>query len=213
MTSAINPTNINGQYPVAGQDNNSQGFRDNFTNTQTNFEFARNEITELQNKAILKTSLTGSGNVLNNNMGNAVISNAQLVGQTSTVVTGLGTGGNVTNGTASIVFGAGSYQVATTQGNTQINLTGWPGPGLYATVRLQLTTTAANATITVPSSISNANNASYTSLQYIKGVDIANSQITIADTGTYVFEFSSSDGGSNVFIQDLTRGANAAPAT
>jgi hypothetical protein len=207
MTSAINPNNIDGQYPVAGQDNNSQGFRDNFTNTKTNFQFARDEITELQNKAILKTALTGSGNVLNNNMGNAVISNAQLIGQTTNVVTL----GNVTSSTANIVFGVGSYQTATTQGNTQLNLTGWPSAGLYATVRLQLTTTAANATVTVPSSISANTSTGYTSLQYIIGRTAASNVITISNTGTYVFEFSSPDGGGNVFIQDLTRGANATP--
>ena len=55
MTSAINPNNIDGTYPIAGQDNNSQGFRDNFTNTKTNFEFAAEEITELQNKAIFNS--------------------------------------------------------------------------------------------------------------------------------------------------------------
>ena len=206
MTSAINPNNIDGQYPVAGQDNNSQGFRDNFTNTKTNFQFAADEITELQNKAILKTALTG--NSLNNNMGNAVISNAQLIGQTTNVVTL----GNVTNSTANVVFGVGSYQVATTQGNTSLSLSGWPSSGLYATVRLQLTTTAANANITVPTSVSANTSVSYTSFQYIKGVDTANSLITISDTGTYVFEFSTADGGSSVFVQDLTRGANATPA-
>jgi hypothetical protein len=205
MTSAINPNNIDGQYPVAGQDNNSQGFRDNFTNTKTNFEFARDEITALQGNAILKTALTGT--TLNNNMGNAVISNAQLIGQTTNVVTL----GNVTASTANIVFGVGSYQTATTQGNTQLNLTGWPSAGLYATVRLQLTTTAANANITVPASISANTNASYTSLRYIIGRTAASNVITISDTGTYVFEFSSPDGGGNVFIQDLTRGANATP--
>jgi hypothetical protein len=205
MTSAINPNNIDGQYPVAGQDNNSQGFRDNFTNTKTNFQFARDEITALQGNAILKTALTGT--TLNNNMGNAVISNAQLIGQTTNVVTL----GNVTASTANIVFGVGSYQTATTQGNTQLNLTGWPSAGLYATVRLQLTTTAANATVTVPSSISANTNASYTSLQYIIGRTAASNVITISNTGTYVFEFSSPDGGGNVFIQDLTRGANATP--
>jgi hypothetical protein len=207
MTSAINPNNIDGQYPVAGQDNNSQGFRDNFTNTKTNFQFAADEITELQSKAILKTSLTGSGNVLNNNMGNAVISNAQLIGQTTNVVTL----GNVTSSTANIVFGVGSYQTATTQGNTSLNLSGWPSAGLYATVRLQLTTTVANATILVPASISSNTNASYTSLRYIIGRTAASNVITISNTGTYVFEFSSPDGGGNVFIQDLTRGANATP--
>jgi hypothetical protein len=207
MPSAIDPNNIDGQYPVAGQDNNSQGFRDNFTNTKTNFQFAANEITELQGNAILKTALTGT--TLNNNMGNAIISNAQLIGQTTNVVTL----GNVTNVTANVVFGAGSYQLATTQGNTSLNFSGWPSSGLYATVRLQLTTTAANANITVPASIGANTNASYSSLRYIRGVNLANSQITISTTGTYVFEFSSADGGGNVFIQDLTRGANATPAT
>ena len=34
---AISFQPIDGAYPVAGQDNNSQGFRDNFTNTNSNF--------------------------------------------------------------------------------------------------------------------------------------------------------------------------------
>jgi hypothetical protein len=211
MTSAINPNNIDGQYPVAGQDNNSQGFRDNFTNTRTNFEFAKNEITELQNKAILKTALVGG--TLQNNMGNAVISNAQLIGQTTNVVTL----GNVTNSTVAVVFGSGSYQIATTQGNTQLNLTGWPSSGLYATVRLQLTIPAntVSANITVPSSISSNASIGYASLTYIKGADVGNANITLSNPEsypqTYVFEFSTPDGGGNVFIQDLTRGANATP--
>lgn len=48
MTSLINPTNIDGTYPIAGQDNDSQGFRDNFTNIKNNLETARLEITALQ---------------------------------------------------------------------------------------------------------------------------------------------------------------------
>ena len=48
MASNINPNNIDGAYPVAGQDNNSQGFRDNFTNIKTNFQFTEDEINDLQ---------------------------------------------------------------------------------------------------------------------------------------------------------------------
>ena len=66
MTSAINPNNIDGAYPVAGQDNNSQGFRDNFTNTKTNFQYAADEITDLQSKVVLKQALTGT--TLDNDM-------------------------------------------------------------------------------------------------------------------------------------------------
>ena len=54
MASQINPNNIDGNYPVAGIPNNTQGMRDNFTETRTNFQYARDEITELQNKVVLK---------------------------------------------------------------------------------------------------------------------------------------------------------------
>lgn len=48
MTSQINPNNVNTAYPVAGQDNSTQGFRDNFTNIKLNFTYAANEISALQ---------------------------------------------------------------------------------------------------------------------------------------------------------------------
>jgi len=66
MTSNINPNNIDGTYPVAGQDNNSQGFRDNFTNTRSNFQYAADEISDLQSNAILKSALAGT--TLDNDM-------------------------------------------------------------------------------------------------------------------------------------------------
>jgi len=75
MTSNINPNNIDGTYPVAGQDNNSQGFRDNFTNTKTNFQYAADEITDLQTKAVLKSALTGT--TLDNDMGGQLLYNYQ----------------------------------------------------------------------------------------------------------------------------------------
>ena len=84
MTSAINPNNIDGAYPVAGQDNNSQGFRDNFTNTATNFQYAADEISDLQAKVVLKEALTGT--TLNNDMGGSVLSNAELQDMSETVV-------------------------------------------------------------------------------------------------------------------------------
>jgi hypothetical protein len=52
MTSQVNPNNIDGTYPVAGQDNDSQGFRDNFTNIKTNFQYAEDEINDLENEIV-----------------------------------------------------------------------------------------------------------------------------------------------------------------
>src|SRR6056300_385636 len=48
MSSNISTTNIDDNYPVAGQDNDSQGFRDNFQNIKTALTTAKTEITGLQ---------------------------------------------------------------------------------------------------------------------------------------------------------------------
>lgn len=64
MSSNINPNNINGNFPVAGQDNDSQGFRDNFTNILNNFSFAASEISDLQNQVTaLETYYSTTGNI------------------------------------------------------------------------------------------------------------------------------------------------------
>ena len=76
MTSQINPNNIDGNYPVPGVPNNTQGFRSNFTETATNFQYAADEITDLQNKAVLKQALAGT--TLDNNKNDGLISAVKL---------------------------------------------------------------------------------------------------------------------------------------
>ena len=48
MTSAINTTQLNENFPTAGVDNDSQGFRTNFSNIKTNLESSKTEISDLQ---------------------------------------------------------------------------------------------------------------------------------------------------------------------
>ena len=48
MASNIDTTSIDATFPVAGQDNNSQGFRDNFNVSKNNFTAAKSEIETLQ---------------------------------------------------------------------------------------------------------------------------------------------------------------------
>ena len=76
MSSNINPYNIDGTFPVAGQDNPSQGFRDNFTNVKNNFIFAQNEIDDLQSKSIVTSALNGQS--VNNDMAGTQIVRPQL---------------------------------------------------------------------------------------------------------------------------------------
>ena len=64
MSSNINPNNIDREFPVAGQDNDSQGFRDNFTSIKNNFSFAAAEITDLQNSVTsIQSTVNTNGNV------------------------------------------------------------------------------------------------------------------------------------------------------
>jgi len=66
MASTINSNNIDITYPIAGQDNDTQGFRDNFRNIKNNLNTARLEITELQDDVALTPKVTYiTGNVGN----------------------------------------------------------------------------------------------------------------------------------------------------
>jgi hypothetical protein len=189
MTSNINPNNIDGAYPVAGQDNNSQGFRDNFTNTKTNFEYAADEITELQNKAVLKSAL--SGTTLDNDMGGSVLSNAKLQDMSETKVT-LGT----LSGSVPVNYASGPVQTVSTSGSITLAFTNFPPAGASGTVVVQVTVSSVAHTLTLPAAVS----LGLTGIQGISG-----QIITFAQTGVYNFAFSSSDGGSTITVQDLSR--------
>lgn len=63
MASNIDTTSIDATFPVAGQDNNSQGFRDNFNTIKSNFVASKSEIETLQtNSAKLNANNNFAGN-------------------------------------------------------------------------------------------------------------------------------------------------------
>ena len=204
MTSQINPNNINGSYPVAGQDNSSQGFRDNFTNTRTNFQFAAAEISDLQAKALLKAPLTGTS-VVNNNMNGTVISNAQLQSVSTTAVDLQDISGTVT-----LNYAAGQYQYGTAIGNVTLAFSSFPvsaGGGTIpaGSMTFRITITNTNHTLTLPSQVGNLYGA--TSVQGIQGIN--NNVITFAETGTYEFLFESTSlNSSSMIVTELTRPRN-----
>ena len=192
MTSNINPNNIDGAYPVAGQDNNSQGFRDNFTNTSTNFQYAADEITDLQNNAILKSALTGT--TLDNNMQGSLLYNAQFQQISETRVLQSSTSGSIT-----INFALGSYQfINSSTGSISLALTNFPAAGTTGSVAVQVTISSRSHTLTIPATVT-VNN------QGIQGLNTATNVITFSAPGTYSFEFTTSNGGSSYTIIELNK--------
>ena len=191
MASNINPNNIDGAYPVAGQDNNSQGFRDNFTNTKTNFQYAEDEINDLQSKVILKAALTGQ--TLDNDMLGSLLYNVQMqdVGQTRVA---LGT----LSGTVTVNYAAGSFQTVTTSGSISLAFTNWPSAGVAGVVNVTITVASAAHTVTLPAAVS-VNNLG------IQGLNSSTNVLTFATAGTYTLQFTSSDGGSSVTVNETNK--------
>jgi len=191
MTSQINPADIDGNYPIAGVSNNTQGMRDNFTNTRTNFQYAANEITDLQNNVVLKAALAGT--TLDNNLGNNVVYNALVKGISGTVVAIANTSGTIT-----IDCSAGHYQSINMAGNIALSFTSntWPTAGTLGMVRTQITVDQAGRTLTLPNTVSNG----------IVGIQgYSSNVITFANTGTYEFGFSTTNAGNAITIFDLNR--------
>lgn len=127
MSSQISTTAIDTTYPVAGQDNDSQGFRNNFAAIQSNFGYTKEEIEDLQNKVILKSALTGS--TLNNDLGGSNISNGNYTNFHGTSYA------QTVTGSANIDILNGSLQAFTLTGNTSFTFINWPDSGKYANVR------------------------------------------------------------------------------
>ena len=189
MTSQINPNDIDGAYPVAGQDNDSQGFRDNFTNTSTNFQYAADEITDLQNNAVLKAALTGT--TLDNDMNGSLLYNFEA-SQVAGAVNPLGT----TSGTVTLDWTNGSYQTLTTSGSVVLGFTNFPASGVSASIVLRITVTSTGYTLTLPGAVS----IGTSNLQ-----GYASNVITFSTTGTYIFEFTTVNGGAAISVVDLIR--------
>ena len=190
MPCNINPNNIDGNYPIAGQDNDSQGFRDNFSNIKNNFTFAKSEIEDLQNNAILKNALTGT--TLSNDMNRAVLYRPQLRSYTS-AFTDLGP----TTGIVTLTFLDANVQKITTNGQIELVFADFPtGNGIYSTMRVWLSIQNTVDTVVLPNKV-------VYGLSGITGYNSSTKAITFAATGDYMFEFSTADGGTTFWIAKI----------
>ena len=193
MASNINPNNIDTTYTVAGQDNDSQGFRDNFTNIKNNYTEAETEIDDLQANVILKGAL--NGDTLDNDFSNAVVSGAQVKDFSEAVVEL-----PITTGPVALNHELAHYYTVTTNGAVELAFSNFPPSGQKGRIQLEITISDVAHTMTLPSAVSQGTTG-------IQG--LASSIITFAETGTYIYEFTTTDSGATITINDLTRPRNA----
>jgi hypothetical protein len=121
-------------YPVAGEENSSQGFRDNFANIKTALYETYLEVKELQETAVLKSDLLGIGanNVMSGSdspISNVVLRNngySTLLGQTLSAIS------------SDIDFSVGAYQEFIISNNITFRVINWRPAGEYGIIRLSI---------------------------------------------------------------------------
>lgn len=176
MASTIISATINGAYPVAGQDNDSQGFRDNFTIIKTGLATATTEITTLQtNSAVLNAANTFAGN-------NQI--EANILKQTEAFYNGGTLAGNT-----NVSFSNGHYQAFTIGANVTLTLTDWPASGKLGKMTVHLIGSGGGHTVT------------FTSLGSTFRVPTGFTNPTTVDSATqpYIFDFWSYDAGASIY--------------
>lgn len=197
--SSINTNSIDVNYPVPGVNNNSQGFRNNFTAIKTNLDTAGSEITDLQNKAVLKSAL--SNIALNNDMANTLISNA-LTRSFRASTYNLG---NSLSGTVLVNASLGDVQYGNISEDVTLQFGSWAPVGTQQRIILQLGTSNANATISWPSEcVSNGSGG----LSLTENYDVISNVSTNSfanNVSEVIYELFTTDCGNTIYINPLNR--------
>jgi hypothetical protein len=176
ITQYSNLININ--FPVPGEDNDSQGFRTNFAKIQNALSVASQEITNVQVNAV---NLSDT-----NDFGTNVVKRVAL--QNSSVV--VNDAGSVSSA-VSVDYSLGSYQKFSVDGGSYtFTVVNWPPAGQCGTVRVEITpTSASEVSINFGGTV---NVLSKTSLPIIYKQD-----------GPIVWELWSPDAGSTLYAHEL----------
>jgi len=183
MASNIVPGNIDGTYPTAGQDNSSQGFRDNFTAIKNNFTEAVTEIVDLQTN---KANMNLASNFTDNE-----VTRAKFKDTSETVYAH----GSVSSGAVTLNHENGHYQTLTITADTTFTFINFPPTGALGRIILDITVAPASTGIlTFPSAVIKADN--------VTGSDGTSDSVTTG-LGRVLFEFMSPDGGTTVLMHQL----------
>ena len=184
MASNIVPSNISPTFPVAGQDNSSQGFRDNFSAIKQNFSQAKIEIEAMQTN---KANLDASSNFTDNE-----VSRAKFKDTSETVYAH----GSVSSGSVTLNHENGHYQTLTITADTTFAFSNFPTGALGRIILDIIVAPTSTGILTFPSAVIKADN--------VFGSDGTSDQITTG-IGRTLYEFMSPDGGTTVLMHQLGR--------
>jgi hypothetical protein len=169
-------------YPEVGKDNDTQGFRSNFSNIQAALLTASKEITDLQENSF---KLTETNDFNYGIIKSAVLQNSSEVARQGITLT--------TSGYVTIDYTLGSYyKVTATSGfSYELYVINWPATNQYGQIRVEITptSTSSNTTITVTN-----------------GTLLGNKTfpLTYRQTQPIIYEMWSTDNGATIYAIELT---------
>jgi hypothetical protein len=177
---------IDQQFPVAGQDNDTQGFRSNFQNI---YQAIYNTDLDLQTQKINTARLNATSDfAFTGTIKRAVILNSGFTAENIAPV----------NGT--IDYSLGSYHKSAVTGDTTFEVTNWPPAGIYGSLRLEV------APVTSSTMVINFSAGSGTLIK--DGNDVI--PYTSINNTPIFYDLWSSDNGATVKVKQI---ANATTST
>ena len=189
MASNINYTNIDENYPVAGQDNDSQGFRDNFQNIKTALNTASTEITSLQGDT---PSLTADNDFNDNTVKKAIFQDTAWCAPSAETIS------TETN----VDYTAGHYRrlILTAEKNDSNNvvITNWAPAESAGHLLLEVRSNNSNQKFFKVIASSGS------VLTDVSNVDFSGNGFDLSDADAkYMFQVWSPDQGANIFVYYL----------
>tara|TARA_E500000331_G_scaffold339219_1_gene369267 strand:+ start:806 stop:1366 length:561 start_codon:yes stop_codon:yes gene_type:complete len=179
MASNILTSDINELYPVAGADNDSQGFRDNFRLVKAGLAEAATEITQLQDtRAKLDAENDFNGNFIREAN---FIANSEEV-YTATEITS----------SQNIRFVNGNYQILTLGGDVTLTTSDWPTTGKLGKIRCAVKGDGISRLLTISAGPNNV---------FKKDANWPASFLAISTTDPIFIDLWSADGGLTVYGQ------------
>ena len=178
---------IDETFPRAGQNNDSQGFRDNFANIKLALNYSSEDIEDLQSKAVVKRPI-GNSNVVDNDMNWVDITRAQLKSFSETYYD-LGPVSDYQE----VDYSLGTIQRLQLTQDLAIQFINFPPVGQFGRLKIWFSVLNKRHKVILPESI----------VYGINNNQIVNGQIVFPDPGDYLLEIGSVDHGGTFWFIDF----------
>lgn len=193
--SLVNASSINANFPQAGVDNSSQGFRDNFATIKSALNRTAVELSELRSLSVTKSAIDGV--TLYNDLDHNKLIRPQLQAYSETFYDN-----GFVSSVLSLNYNNGNFQKVSTTGPFVVSFTNFPTTTQVGRVILWVFCAHVDHTLSLPNQVIFGMDADY----------INNQRIQFPAIGNYLLEFISVNNGQQYWIRSISGLAEFGPS-